>query len=108
MRAMVVSSTLRFGGVLEYPEDHELGGSHGGDADFAHQSTIEDVILRHRPLIAGNEERLLFSASEQRSEPPLRAQEQPDRVRHSRPQLGVIGLEDDPLRTLVDRSLEKD
>ena len=45
-----------------------------------------------------------------KSAPPRHCdtQEQADGVLHTRPQPVVVGLEDDPLRTLVNRALEED
>ena len=63
-----------------------------------------DIIV----LVAGDEEGLLLGPPEQRAEPPLRAQEQADRVGDPRPQPGVVGLEHDPLSSLVNRPFKED
>src|SRR5437763_11046595 len=96
---------LGFSGVLEDAEDDELGGPDGSDADLTDESAVEDVILRHHTLVAGDEESLFLGPSVKRSEPPLGAKENADRVGHPRPQLRVIGLEHNPLSSFVNRPL---
>src|SRR6185369_16731354 len=71
MRGIARSSPLNLGRVLEDAEDHELGGPHRRDADLADQAPVEDVVLGHGGAVAGDEERLLLRAAEERSEPPL-------------------------------------
>src|SRR5689334_12510113 len=93
MRAIACLLALRLSGVLEDAEDHELGRPHRRDADLADQAPVEDVVLRHRGAVAGDEERLLLRAPEQRAQPPLPAEEQPHRVGHARPEAVVVRLE---------------
>ena len=94
--------------MLKDSEDHELRRTYWGDADFRDETSVEDVVLRHRRAIDGDEERFLFGAPNSAPLPPLATQEQTDRVFHARPEPIVIGLEHHPLGALVDRSLEED
>src|SRR5437016_1511683 len=108
MRAMVVSLALRFSRVLEDAEHDEFRWPHRRNPDLADQPSVQDVVARHRGFVARDEERLLLGASEQRAQTPLAAQEDPERVDHTRPQAWIVGLEHDPLRAFVDRALEED
>src|SRR6185369_13604623 len=98
---------LRPGGMLEDPEDDELGRAYRCNADFAHQAPVVDIVLRHRHFVAFDEERLVLRGSEQRANAPLAAQKKSDRSGNIRPQLLIVRLENSPLRSLVDRTLEK-
>ena len=60
--------------MLEYPEEDKLGRAHRRDTDLADQAAVEDVILRHRRLVAFDEARLVLGAPEQRAKTPLAAQ----------------------------------
>src|SRR5687768_13500446 len=87
--------SLRFRCVLEHAEDDEFRRPHRRDSNLANQPAVEDVVLRHRRTVAGDEEGLVFGAAEQRAFAPLRAQEEPDGVLDACPQPVVVRLEDD-------------
>src|SRR6185369_5754509 len=105
--AMIRPLSLRFGGVLEDSEDHEFRGSHRCDSDLANKPTVQDVVGRHDGLIAGDEESLFLRSPVERAEPPLCAQENPDRVGYPGPESRIVRLKDHPLRAVVDRMLQE-
>src|SRR5258708_25734446 len=94
--AMAGLLTLRFGGVLEDAEDHEFRRPDRRDADLADEASVQDVVLRHDGLVAGDEKCLLLRASVKRAESPLRAQEDADRIGHPTPQAPIVRFEDNP------------
>src|SRR5690242_5144261 len=84
------SLTLRLGRVLEHAEDHEFRRPDRGNADLANEPAVQDVVLRHRRAIAGDEERLVLGPAVERAAAPLRPEEQADGVLDARPQAIVV------------------
>src|ERR1051325_7423658 len=103
-----VSLWLRLGGVLEDAKHDELSGPHRCDANLANQSAVEDVVLRHSGPVAGDMERFLFGRAHEGSQAPLGAKEELDGVNHTGPQAFIIGFENNPLSSFVNRAREKD
>src|ERR1051325_11981162 len=70
-------------GAVREPQDDELRGPQGGDADLGDQTAVEDVVLGHRGAVALDEESLPLDAAGERARPPLCAQEEAKRVWHA-------------------------
>src|SRR5258706_12492183 len=92
---------LGLSGVLEDSEDYELGRTHRRDADLAYEAAIKDVVLRHRGAVAGDEERFLLGAAEQRAGAPRPAQKRPEGLDHARPERVRLGPEPGRLAPLL-------
>jgi hypothetical protein len=69
-----VRLALGLTGVVDDSEDDEFRGPDWRDADLADQTSVEDVVLRHRRPIVGDKGRFLFSLSEKCAEAPLAGQ----------------------------------
>src|SRR5215217_5028179 len=98
---------LRLQRLLREPEDHELGRFHRCDPDLADQLTGVPRFRRVRFPVALHVERLIRRHPEQGAAPPNTIEERADVALDPRPEIGVVWLEDDPLRALLDRFLDE-
>ena len=53
------------GGPLADVDDDELGGLGGGNTDYANQSTVVEIVLRHGGAVAVDKEGFLLASSEE-------------------------------------------
>src|SRR3954454_23296588 len=89
--------------VLADPEDHELGGLDGADADLGHDLAGLDHVGGVGLGVALDVERLARRRPEERPAAPGEGEEVPHRHPQPQPQPLVVRLEDRPLGALDDR-----
>src|SRR5262252_3360255 len=102
------SSAAGVGCPLPDAEDHELGRLDRGDADQADQPAVVEIVLRHGAAVAQNEVGFIGGRAHERAVTPLHLEKVLDGAGDVAPQRLVVGLEDDPLRSLVDGVLKVD
>jgi hypothetical protein len=69
------SLTLGFSGVLKDSEYHELRRANWGNADFAYQAPIQDVVLSHGCSVARDKKSFVFRSPKESSATPLISKE---------------------------------
>src|SRR5664280_679695 len=87
-------------------EDHELGRLHRGDPDVDDQLSGIDRFGGVVLAVALHVEGLGRGGAEERAVAPGADQERPDGALHALPEVQVVRLEDDPLRSEQDRLLD--
>src|SRR5581483_5683640 len=93
--------------VLADAEYDELGRLHRSDADLTRDDAGVHRFGRVRLGVALDVEGLFGCCAEERAVAPDVEQEAGDRAIDARPQVLVVRLEDDPLRSLEDRLLDE-
>src|SRR5690349_23974068 len=89
-------------GPLAQAEDNELGGLHGRKANVDEQLAAVAHIRRIQLLVAFHEEGFLRCPAKEHAIAPRARQERLDVTLDARPQIGIIWLEDNPLRAAFD------
>src|SRR4051812_30408638 len=105
--ARQASIHLGFQRLLREAEDDEFGRFHRGNADLADQLACVARARWIRLSIALDVERLVRGCPEEGPGAPNAIQKRGDIPRHACPEVLVVGFEDDPLRTLLDRLLDE-
>src|SRR5581483_2991024 len=96
------------GGPQADADDHELGRLDGCYAHEADEAPLVDIRLGHGRAVAFDEEGFFRLRSFQGAVAPDQGQEVGDRVAYPGPQRIGVGLEHDPLQTLIDTRLDED
>src|SRR5262245_10576476 len=83
-------------------ENDEFRRAQGRHADQADQTSVVQIVLRHRRAVAFDKKCLLWLFAEQRAAHPFAEQKILDGAADVGPQKIAVRLEDRPLRALVD------